>query len=156
MSKQAKKSEKTIAVNKKATHDYFIEDRFEAGVVLEGWAVKSLRAGRVQLKESYIVLKDGEAWVIGAHISPLSYVSQHLNPDPVRTRKLLLHKREISKLLDAKEKLGYTIVVLNLHWYKNRVKADIAIAKGKKLHDKRATSKQRDWDREKQRLLRGK
>lgn len=154
MNKQTKTIERTIATNKKAFHDYFIENRFEAGLVLHGWEVKSLRAGRVQLKESYVILKQGEAWVIGMHISPLLSASTHVDPDPVRTRKLLLHERELSKLHRAKELEGYTIVILGLHWHKNRVKAEIALAKGKKAYDKRATTKDREWNREKQRLLR--
>ena len=153
MNKQSKAVERLIASNKKAFHDYLIEDKYEAGLVLQGWEVKSLRAGRIQLKESYVILKHGEAWLIGAHISPLITASTHVNPDPVRTRKLLLHERELSKLHRAKEREGYTIVALDLHWYHNRVKVEIALAKGKKTHDKRAASKERDWQREKQRLL---
>ncbi len=154
MNKQSKKStERNIATNKKAFHDYIVEDRFEAGLVLEGWEVKSLRAGRIQLKESYVILKNGEAWLIGAHISPLNTASTHIHPDPTRTRKLLLHERELSKLFKAKEREGYTIVALDLHWLRNRVKIEIALAKGKKEHDKREATKQHDWAREKQRLL---
>ncbi len=153
MNKQSKPVERLIASNKKAFHDYFIEDRFEAGLVLQGWEVKSLRAGRIQLKESYVILKKGEAWLIGVHISPLLTASTHINPDPVRTRKLLLNERELSKLHRAKEREGYTIVALDLHWHHNYVKAEIALAKGKKDHDKRAATKDREWDREKQRLL---
>lgn len=154
MSKQkSNENERLIARNKKAYHDYFVESRFEAGLVLEGWEVKSLRAGRAQLRDSYAVLKEGEAWVIGAHISPLSTASTHINPDPVRSRKLLLHKKEIKKLETARDRQGYTIVILDLHWTNNRVKALVAIAKGKKQHDKREASKQRDWQREKQRLM---
>lgn len=144
---------KIIASNKKAFHDYFIEQRFEAGLSLEGWEVKSLRAGRAQLKESYIVLKGGEVWLIGAHISPLSNVPAHLKPDPVRTRKLLLHSKEINKLMTAKDREGYTIVALDLHWTRNRAKVNIAMAKGKKQHDKRETTKRREWEREKHRIL---
>ncbi|MBS0349866.1 MAG: SsrA-binding protein SmpB [Proteobacteria bacterium] len=154
MNKQSKTSERLIASNKKAYHDYIIEDRFEAGMVLAGWEVKSLRAGRVQLKESYVILKHGEAWLIGAHISPLLSASSHINPDPVRTRKLLLHERELAKLHKAKEREGYTVVALDLHWSGKFVKAEIALAKGKKTHDKRAATKEREWNREKQRLLR--
>lgn len=145
--------ERVIATNKKAYHDYFIEDRFEAGLVLHGWEVKSLRAGRTQLKESYIILKKGEAWLIGAHISPLLTASTHINPDPIRTRKLLLHQREINKLRRAVEREGYTIVALDLHWQRNRAKLEIAIAKGKKQYDKRETEKRKDWERQKARLL---
>jgi len=154
MNKQSKSIERIIATNKKAFHDYFIEDRFEAGLMLLGWEVKSIRAGRVQLKEGYVLLKRGEAWLIGVHISPLLSASTHVEADPVRTRKLLLHERELSKLHRAKEREGYTIVVLDLHWRHNRVKAEIALAKGKKAYDKRAASKEQDWKREKQRLLR--
>lgn len=150
----SKKSEdKLIASNKKARFDYHLETQFEAGLVLEGWEVKSIRAGHVQLKESYILLKHGEAWLIGAHITPLKTASTHIDPDPVRSRKLLLHERELNKLVSAREREGYTIVPLDLHWFKNRVKIQIAIAKGKKEYDKRASIKERDWDREKRRVL---
>lgn len=142
-----------IAVNRQATHEYFIEERFEAGLVLEGWEVKSLRAGRAQLKESYVTLKDGEAWLLGAHISPLPSASTHIEPDPIRTRKLLLHKHELNKLIGHVERKGYTLVPLVLYWHKGRAKIEIGLAKGKKLHDKRATEKDRDWQREKQRLF---
>ncbi len=154
MNKQSKSIERLIVSNKKAFHDYTIEERFEAGIILEGWEVKSIRAGRCQLKESYVILKKGEAWLIGMHISPLISASTHIDPDPVRTRKLLLHERELSKLHRAKEREGYTIVAIDLHWQHNRVKAEIALAKGKKTHDKRAATKEREWSREKQRLLR--
>lgn len=155
MNKQISKDKlpRIIATNKKAYHDYFIENHYEAGLVLEGWEVKSIRAGRVQLKESYIILKGGEAWLIGAHISPLPTASTHINPDPLRTRKLLLNRRELNKLMTAKDRQGYTIVALDLHWKKNRVKAEIAMAKGKKRYDKRETEKRRDWEREKQRVM---
>lgn len=150
----SKKSEdKIIASNKKAWHDYHLETQFEAGLVLEGWEVKSIRAGHVQLKESYIMLKRGEAWLIGAHFTPLKTASTHIEPDPTRSRKLLLNRREINKLFVAKDREGYTIVPLDLHWFKNRVKINIAIAKGKKEHDKRASIKERDWNREKMRVL---
>jgi SsrA-binding protein len=150
----SKKSEdKLIASNKKAWHDYTIETQFEAGLVLEGWEVKSIRAGHVQLKESYVLLKNGEAWLFGAHFTPLKTASTHIDPDPVRTRKLLLNRKEINKLVVAKDREGYTIVPLDLHWFKNRVKLKIAIAKGKKQHDKRAASKEKDWNREKLRIL---
>lgn len=150
----SKPSEKLISTNKKAWHDYTLETQFEAGLMLEGWEVKSIREGHVQLKESYIVLKKGEAWLIGVHISPLKSASTHITPDPIRTRKLLLNQREINKLCVAKDREGYTIVPLNLHWSsKNRVKMQIAIAKGKKQHDKRAAMKERDWKREKERIL---
>lgn len=142
---------KLIASNKKARHDYHLETQFEAGLVLEGWEIKSIRAGHVQLKESYVLLKNNEAWLFGAHITPLKTASTHIDPDPLRTRKLLLNRREINKLIVARERQGYTIVPLDLHWFKNRVKINIAIAKGKKEYDKRATIKERDWNREKQR-----
>lgn len=149
-----KKSEdKIIATNKKARHDYLLETQFEAGLVLEGWEIKSIREGHVQLKESYILLKRGEAWLIGTHITPLKTASTHITPDPLRSRKLLLNRKELNKLVTAREREGYTIVPLDLHWFKNRVKIQIAIAKGKKQQDKRASSKERDWNREKLRLL---
>lgn len=149
-----KKTERIIAENRKARHDYIIEERIEAGIALEGWEVKSLRAGRAQLKESYVVLKNGEAWIIGVHISPLKNVSTHIEPDPTRTRKLLLHRRELSKLFAGVQQKGYTAVILNFHWTRNRVKAEIALAKGKKSYDKRETLKRKDIERETQRLLR--
>lgn len=142
-----------VAVNRQARHDYFIEATFEAGVVLEGWEVKSLRAGRVNLKESYVLLKNGEAWLFGAHISPLASASTHVTPDPTRTRKLLLHKQELSRLIGQVERRGYTLIPLKLYWKKNRIKLEIGLGKGKKLYDKRATEKERDWQRERQRLL---
>lgn len=157
MSKSSKKSPGggggTIALNKQARHDYFIEETYEAGLVLEGWEVKSLRAGRVQLKESYVLIKDGEAWLFGAHISPLLSASTHVQPDPLRTRKLLLHRRELNRLIGAVERKGYTLVPLALYWKRGRAKLEVGLAKGKKLHDKRAVQKERDWAREKQRLL---
>lgn len=141
-----------IADNRKARHDYQIESQFEAGLVLEGWEVKSLRAGRAQLKESYVTVKGGEAWLVGAHISPLATVSTHITADPTRSRKLLLHAKELNKLIGAVQRKGYTLIPLNLHWKRGRVKLEIALAKGKKLYDKRATEKQRDWERQKQRI----
>jgi SsrA-binding protein len=148
------KSHKTsyIAENRKARHDYHIEEQFEAGLVLEGWEVKSLRAGRAQLKESYVIIKRGEAWLVGAHISPLPTASTHITPDPVRSRKLLLHQRELNKLIGAVQRKGYTLVPLNLHWKKGNAKLEIALAKGKKLYDKRETEKRRDWERRKQQI----
>ena len=143
----------TIALNRQATHDYFIEERFEAGLVLQGWEVKSLRAGRAQLKESYVVLKGGEAWLLGAHVSPLTSASTHVEADPTRTRKLLLQRRELSKLIGQVERKGYTLVPLALYWKKGRAKLEIGLARGKKLHDKRATEKDRDWQRERQRVM---
>lgn len=143
----------TIALNKVARHEYFIEDTYEAGLVLEGWEVKSLREGKVQLKESYVFLKNGEAWLNNAHLSPLSTVSTHITPNPLRARKLLLHVEEIIRLGAAVERKGYTVVPLALYWKNNRVKLEIGLGKGKQLHDKRATSKERDWNRDKQRVL---
>ena len=142
-----------IAVNKKARHDYFIEERLEAGVVLQGWEVKSLRAGRLQLTESYVILRDGEAWLLGAHITPLTSASTHIKPDVTRTRKLLLHKKELGQLIGAVERRGYTLVALAMYWKKGMAKIEIGLAKGKAKHDKRATERDRDWDRQKQRLL---
>ncbi|WP_022948456.1 SsrA-binding protein SmpB [Methylohalobius crimeensis] len=143
----------TIALNRQARHDFFIEETFEAGLALEGWEVKSLRAGRANLKESYVLIKDAEAWLFGAHISPLASASTHIHPDPTRTRKLLLHKKELARLIGQVERRGYTLVPLKLYWKKNRIKLEIGLAKGKKLYDKRATEKERDWQREKRRLL---
>ncbi|TAK76443.1 MAG: SsrA-binding protein SmpB [Gammaproteobacteria bacterium] len=151
--KQTQKTNTTIAVNRKAHHEYFIEDRFEAGLVLEGWEVKSLRAGRIQLDQGYILLKGNEAWLFGALITPLQTVSTHITPDPQRSRKLLLSHRELNKLLGSVERKGYTVVPLSLYWKNNRVKLEIGLAKGKKLHDKRATEKERDWQRQKQRAF---
>ncbi len=144
--------ESTIAQNRKARHDYTLEDYFEAGVALEGWEVKSLRAGRVQLDQSYVLLKSGEAFLFGASITPLITASTHVNPEPQRTRKLLLHKKELAKLIGSVERKGYTLIPLTLYWKSNRVKLKIALAKGKQLHDKRATEKEKDWTREKQRI----
>jgi len=153
-SKKSKKSnDHVIAVNRKARHDYFIEDRFEAGLVLEGWEAKSLRAGRAQLTESYVHLKNGEAFLIGAHFSPLNTASTHTKADPTRSRKLLLQRVELDRLIGAVERKGFTLVPLNLHWSKGRAKLEFGLAKGKKQHDKRATSKDRDWQRQKERIL---
>jgi len=152
--KKPKTSDNTIALNKKARHDYFIEEKFEAGLVLEGWEVKSLRDGRVQLRDSHVFIKNGEAWITGAHITPLPTVSTHFVPDPTRTRKLLLHKNEINKLIGSVERKGYTLVPLAMYWKRGRAKIEIGLAKGKAMHDKRATEKDRDWQRQKQRLLR--
>ena len=151
-----KKSESTIAVNKKARHDYFIEQNFECGMVLEGWEVKSLRAGRAQITETYVFLKNGEAWVTGAHISPLNTASTHVNPDPTRTRKLLLNRKELDRMVVAVERKGYTLVALKLYWHKGRAKLEVGLAKGKKQHDKRASDKDRDWQRQKARILKAK
>jgi SsrA-binding protein len=144
----------SIVENKKAFHDYFIEERFEAGLILEGWEVKAIRAGRAQIKEAYVVVKDGEVFLLGAHISPLATASTHVSPDPVRTRKLLLHEREIAKLIGKVERAGYALVPLDLHFTKGRIKLAIGLAKGKKQFDKREAEKQKDWDREKSRLMR--
>lgn len=154
--KKSAQSNTTIALNRKATHEYFIEERFEAGVVLEGWEVKSLRAGRAQLDQGYILLKNMEIWLFGAQITPLPTVSTHFEPDPQRTRKLLLNHKEIKKLVGSVERKGYTIVPLSLYWKNNKVKASIGLAKGKKQHDKRAALKERDWERQKQRLFKAK
>lgn len=143
-----------LAENRKATHDYFIEERFEAGLALMGWEVKAIRAGRSQLKEAYVVIRSGEVFLIGCHISPLTSASTHVLPDPTRSRKLLLHAEEISALIGKVERAGYTLVPLDLHLTRGRVKLAIGLAKGKKQHDKRETEKLRDWNREKQRLLR--
>ena len=146
-------SSSSIAQNRKAWHDYFIEDRYEAGLSLKGWEVKSLRAGRVQLKESYVIVKDGQVYLFGAHISPLASASTHVHPDPTRTRRLLLHAEEISRLIGAVERRGYTLVPLSLYWKRGRAKIEIGLAKGKQQHDKRATLKERESDREAQRAL---
>ena len=143
----------SIVDNKKAFHDYFIEERYETGIVLEGWEAKAIRAGRAQIKEAYVVLKSGEVWLLGAHISPLPTASTHITPDPVRTRKLLLHAGEIDKLIGKVERAGYALVPLNLHYAKGRIKAEIGLARGKKQYDKRESEKQKDWDREKSRLM---
>jgi SsrA-binding protein len=143
----------TIAQNRQATHDYFIEERYEAGLVLQGWEVKSLRAGRAQLKESYVVLKGGEAYLLGSHISALASASTHVDPDPTRTRKLLLHAHELSKLIGHVERKGYTLVPLAMYWKKGNAKLEIGLARGKKQHDKRDTERERDWQREKQRVM---
>ncbi|HKO87376.1 MAG TPA: SsrA-binding protein SmpB [Burkholderiales bacterium] len=146
----------SIAENRKAFHDYFIEERHEAGIVLEGWEAKAIRAGRANLKESYVIVRGDEVFLIGSHISPLPTASTHISPDPVRTRKLLLHGEEISKLAAKVDRAGYTLVPLNLHFNKGRIKLEIGLARGKKQHDKRESEKQREWAREKQRLMRAK
>ena len=151
-----KKNDNRIAQNKKAFHDYFIEDRFEAGIALQGWEVKSLRDGRLQLRDSHVWVKNGEAFLLGAHISPLITASSHVKTDPTRTRKLLLHRRELDKLIGAVERKGYTIVPLSMYWSRGKAKVEIGLAKGKQKHDKRAAVKDRDWDRQKQRILRSK
>ena len=143
----------SIAENKKAFFDYFIEERYEAGLVLEGWEVKAIRANRAQIKEGYVILKQGAFYLIGAHISALPEASTHVNPDPVRTRKLLLHEEEIKKLIGRVEQRGYTLVPLNLHYKGGRIKLEIGLAKGKKQHDKRDAEKEKDWKREQQQLM---
>ncbi len=144
----------SIIENKKAFHDYFIEDRFEAGLVLEGWEAKAIRAGRVQIKEAYVVICQAELFLIGCHITALPTASKHVLPDPIRTRKLLLKAEEISKLIGKVERAGFALVPINLHYSRGRIKLEIGLAKGKKQHDKRATEKEREWQREKQRLVR--
>ena len=143
----------SIAQNKKAFHDYFVEQKFETGIVLEGWEVKAIRAGRVQLKEAYVIIRNGEIFLIGCHISPLLSVSTHFQPDPVRTRKLLLHTEEINRLIGSVERAGYTLLPLDMHYTRGRIKLEVGLAKGKKQHDKRQAEKERDWQRERQRLL---
>ncbi len=152
-SKQKKPPSMTIALNKKARYDYFIEDDLVAGMVLQGWEVKSLRAGRANLTEAYVLVKDAEIWLIGAHISPLTSASTHVNADPVRTRKLLLNKAEINRLIGAVERRGFTLVPLRMFWQRGLAKIAVGLARGKKQYDKRATERERDWNREKQRLL---
>lgn len=142
-----------IALNRRARHDYFIEETFEAGLMLEGWEVKSLRAGKAQITEAYVILKDGEAWLIGAHITPLLAASTHVLTDATRSRKLLLHAHELNKLIGAVERSGYTLIPLDLHWTRGRAKLSLGLARGKKLYDKRADIKDRDWQRQKERLL---
>ena len=151
----AKTEEKAppIAVNRKARFDYFIEERFEAGISLMGWEVKSMRAGKAQIAEAYVYVKAGEAFLFGAHLSPLSSASTHVNTDPTRTRKLLLTRRQLDHLVGAVERRGHTIVPLELYWKAGRAKLEIGLAKGKKQHDKRATDKNRDWQRDKSRIM---
>ncbi len=151
--KPTKQSSSTIAQNKKARYDYFIEERIEAGAVLEGWEVKSLRAGKAQLSESYVILRGGELWLLGSHITPLSSASTHVNADPARTRKLLLHREEIDRLTGLVERKGYALVPLELYWRRGRAKLAIGLARGKKQYDKRATEKNRDWQRDKSRAM---
>jgi len=144
----------SIVENRKAFHDFFVEERYEAGIALEGWEVKAIRAGRAQLKEAYVVLKADEVFLVGAHVSPLATASTHVRPDPTRTRKLLLHAEEIRRLIGKVDRAGHTLVPLNLHYAKGRIKLEIGLARGKKQYDKRAAEKEREWNREKQRLLR--
>ena len=146
----------SITANKKAFHEYFVEEKYEAGIALQGWEVKAIRAGRMNIKESYVIIRNGELFLIGMHITPLITASTHVNPDPTRTRKLLLHDQEIMKLIGKVERAGYTLVPLDLHYKNGLVKLEVGLAKGKKLHDKREDEKKKDWDREKQRLMREK
>ena len=143
----------SIIENRKAFHDYFIEERFEAGIVLEGWEVKAIRAGRAQLKESYVVVMEGEIFLLGMHISPLSSASTHIHPDATRTRKLLLKAEEISKLIGKVEQRGYALVPINLHYKNGKIKLEFGLGKGKKHYDKRADAQEKDWAREKERLM---
>lgn len=151
--KKAPSNSNTICQNKKARHEYHIDEKFEAGLSLTGWEAKSLRAGHAQLVDSYVILQNGEAWLIGAHFTPLKTACTHVVADPTRDRKLLLHRRQIDKIAHVTQAKGYTCVALALYWKQNRVKCEIALVKGKKLHDKRASEKERDWSREKQRVL---
>ena len=144
----------SIVQNRKAGHDYFIEERYEAGIVLDGWEVKSIRAGRAQIADGYVIVKGGELFLIGAHVSPLPTVSTHFIPDPTRSRKLLLHAEEIKRLIGKVEQRGYTLVPLDLHYKKGRIKLEVGLGRGKQQHDKRADLKDKEWNREKQRLLR--
>ncbi len=144
----------SIVQNRKAFHDYFVEERFEAGLVLEGWEVKSIRAGRAQITEAYVVVRNEALWLLGAHISPLPTASTHVTPDPTRTRKLLMHAEEIHKMIGKVEQRGYTLIPLDLHYKGGRIKLEIGLAKGKQQHDKRAADKDKQWQREKQRLIR--
>ncbi|MAF82957.1 MAG: SsrA-binding protein SmpB [Gammaproteobacteria bacterium] len=146
-------NDRTIAVNRKARHDYFIEENIEAGLALEGWEVKSLRAGRGNLTESYAMVSNGEVFLFGAHFSPLPSASTHVKADPTRTRKMLMNRREIDRLIGSVERKGYTLVPLSLYWQRGRVKLDLGLAKGKKQHDKRADSKDRDWQRQRARIM---
>ncbi len=153
--KSKKPASNVIAVNRRARHDYFIEDSFEAGLVLEGWEVKSLRAGSAQLTEAYVNVRNSEAWLVGAHFAPLKTVSTHITADPTRSRKLLMHRLELDRLIGKVERKGNTLVPLDLHWSKGRAKLTIGLAKGKKQHDKRASKKDADWARQKARILKG-
>ncbi len=153
MKKKPKTPSNTIALNKKARFDYFLEERFEAGVALQGWEVKSLRAGRVQLRDTYVLIKNGEAWLLGAVITPLDSASKHISPESQRTRKLLLHRHELNKLQGTVERKGHTLIPTAMYWTKGRAKLEFAIGKGKKEFDKRDTEKDRDWKREKERLF---
>ena len=153
MTKKKESGPASIAQNKKARFDYFIEDRLEAGLALQGWEVKSMRAGKAQLTDSFVIFRDGEAWLLGSHVTPLNTVSTHVIAEPKRTRKLLMNRREIDRLIGLVERKGYTLIALELYWSKNRVKVTVGLAKGKKQHDKRDTEKDRDWQRDKSRAL---
>ena len=153
MTKKSESGQSTIAQNKKARFDYFIEDRIEAGLALQGWEVKSMRAGKAQLTDSFVIFRDGEAYLLGSHVTPLNTVSTHVIAEPKRTRKLLMNRREIDRLIGLVERKGYTLIALELYWSKNRVKVSVGLAKGKKQHDKRDTEKDRDWQRDKSRAL---
>jgi SsrA-binding protein len=153
--KSHKRSPNTIAQNKKARFDFFIEENFEAGLALHGWEVKSMRAGKAQITESYVVLRDNEAWLLGSHLTPLSTASTHVNPDPTRPRKILLHRTEIDRLTGLVERRGYTLVALEIYWKQGKAKLSIGLAKGKKQHDKRTSEKDRDWERDKARVMKG-
>ncbi len=144
----------SIVQNRKAFHDYFVEERYEAGIVLEGWEVKAIRAGRAQIGDAYVIVKDEALWLIGAHVSPLPTASAHVTPDPMRTRKLLLRAEEIRRLIGKVEQRGYTLIPLDLHYTRGRIKAQIALARGKLRHDKRASEREKEWRREKERLMR--
>jgi len=144
----------SIVQNRRAFHDYFVEERYEAGLALEGWEVKSIRAGRAQINEAYVLLHNAELWLVGAHISPLTTASTHITPDPTRSRKLLVHAEELRRLIGKVEQRGYTLVPLDLHYRKGRIKLEFGLARGKLKHDKRASERDREWQREKQRLLR--
>lgn len=153
MKKKSNSHSNTICLNKKAGFDYFLQERFEAGLVLIGWEVKSLRAGRVQLRDTYVLLKNGEVWLLGAVITPLPTASTHIQPEPQRTRKLLLHRHELNRLIGAVERKGQALIPTVMYWKQGRAKLEIALAKGKKEYDKRETEKDRDWQREKERLF---
>lgn len=144
----------SIAQNKKAFHDYFIEEKYEAGIVLEGWEVKAIRDNRINLKEAYVIIQRGEIYLIGCHVTPLGAASTHVRPDSIRTRKLLLHSEQIAKLIGKVERAGYTLVPLDMHYTRGRIKVEIGLAKGKKQYDKREAEKERDWEREKGRIMR--
>ncbi len=156
MNKKKPASQKAIAFNRKALHEYTLEERYEAGIVLQGWEVKSLRAGKAQIQDSYVLIKKGEAWLVNTHISPLLSASSHVRPEPTQTRKLLLHRRQLNTLIGLVERKGYTLIPLSLYWHQAKVKVEIALVKGKKEYDKRADEKDKDWKREQQKLFKKK